>query len=99
MIGGVGLSPKKFEIGGVAPPNESPAATSTIHVFVPVACSLIADSASYVSNHALRYAEPPMANVGGAGGSGNRVRRLGERRELGVVVADVEDGHLLQVLA
>ena len=24
MIGGVGLSPKKFEIGGVAPPNESP---------------------------------------------------------------------------
>ena len=28
MIGGVGRSPKKFEIGGVAPPNESPPATS-----------------------------------------------------------------------
>jgi hypothetical protein len=28
MIGGVGRSRKKLEIGGVAPPNESPPATS-----------------------------------------------------------------------
>ena len=30
MIGGVGRSPKKFEIGGVAPPNESPPATVNV---------------------------------------------------------------------
>ena len=33
MIGGVGVSPKKFEIGGVAPPKESPPMTSNTFDF------------------------------------------------------------------
>ena len=56
----VGVSPNAFEIGGVAP-TESPAAISiTPECFLP----LNAASASYVSNHFLRNAEPPVLKTG-----------------------------------
>ncbi len=50
----VGVSPKKLEIGGVAP-TESPAAI----VSEPFGASL-----RYQSNHGLRKAEPPIPKVG-----------------------------------
>jgi hypothetical protein len=50
----VGVSPKKAEIGGVAP-TESPAA------IVSDPCGA---SARYQSNHGFRNAEPPMLKLG-----------------------------------
>ncbi len=55
MIGGIGLSPNAFAIGGVAPPNESPPATSS----EPSRTSL-----RYSSNHVSRNAAPAIENVG-----------------------------------
>ncbi len=60
MISIVGLSPKKFEIGGVAP-IESPAAI--VMTGAPAPPDRTA-SAVYVSNHDLRNAAPPMLKVG-----------------------------------
>ena len=57
----VGMSWKNAEIGGVAP-TESPAAISMTFGFPSWVES--ADSASYLSNHALRNAAPPMAKLG-----------------------------------
>ena len=50
----VGVSPKKLEIGGVAP-TESPAAI----VIEPSRASL-----RYLSNHGFRNDEPPMLKTG-----------------------------------
>jgi hypothetical protein len=50
----VGLSPKKLEIGGVAP-TESPAA---------IVSEPFGASPRYQSNHGFRNAEPPIAKVG-----------------------------------
>ena len=60
MISIVGLSPKKFEIGGVAP-MESPAAMVMTGASAPPERWA---SAVYVSNHGLRNAAPPMPKAG-----------------------------------
>ena len=84
----VGLSSKKLEIGGVAP-IESPAAT----VIEP-------------SRRLGAVGVEPWLQEGGPAdrerrvgraSAGERVGRLGERHELPVVVADVEDRDLLQL--
>ena len=50
-----------------------------------------------MSNHVFRNAAPPIANDGLTPGA-QVVRGLGERRQLGVPVADVEDRDLAEVL-
>ena len=83
----VGLSPKKSEIGGVAP-TESPPPSDDVSFPSPDRLGL-----GTSSNHGFRNAAPPMPKR-----RPERVRRLRERDQLAVVVADVEDRHLGELL-
>ena len=84
LISIVGLSPKKFEIGGVAPPNESPPVTR--------GDPCPRRSARRRRTTASGTRRRAIGNVGlTRAGAGDVVRRLGERGELPVPVADVED--------
>ncbi len=91
----VGVSPKKFEIGGVAP-TESPAAiVMTVASVPPERC------ASAVVDLEPRLEERRAADGEGRVDArrGEVVGRLRQRHQLPVVVADVEDRDLGQRLA
>ncbi len=87
MISTSGLSSKKFEIGGVAPPKESPPA-------IVIEPSVRFGAVAVEPGLQERGAADRERRVRSAR-AGDVVRGFRERRELGVPVADIEDRDLL----
>ena len=89
MISTVGVSPKKFEIGGVAPPNESPPVTrKTPSAGVGLVRSNQVVEEGGSADGERRVRAPALETLSAASASGANWR---------VPVADVEDRDLLQL--